>query len=186
MQMRLGGRSVGKTLLILVGFSALLVGFAAVSLKDRRGADPMQGDMPECRRLAMLCDDAALFSLSLPFLFLSIDKSPLIIFSSMHELWHLQTVYYTLGQKTKNSHLSRSLIYYIYGAISINRSHPFCSQKSQNIKNTTSVINSGSLNQTEIIILLNNTLFCLCHVMQFNTPTFEENHWVISLTFYSA
>lgn len=114
-------------LLILISSAALLVGFAAVSLKDRRGAGPTQGDMPECRRLAALCDDAALFPLSLPFLFLSIDKSPLILFNGMRELWHLQTVYYTLGQKTKNSHLSWSLIYYIYGAISINRSHSFCS-----------------------------------------------------------
>jgi len=97
---------MGKMLLILVCVAALLVGFAAVSLKGRRVADRMQGDMPECQRLAMLCDDAALFSLSLPFLFLSIDKSPLIILSGMCELWHLQTVYYTLGQKTKNSHLS--------------------------------------------------------------------------------
>lgn len=108
-----------------------------------------------------------------PFLFLAIDKSPLILFSGMRELWHLQTVYYTLGQKTKNSHLSWSLIYYIYGAISINRSHSFCSQKSQNIKNTPSVINSRSLNQTEIILLYNTSL-CACHFIQFNTPTFQQ------------
>lgn len=69
MQMRLGVGQWAKTLLILISFAALLVGFAAVSLKDRRGAGPTQGDMPECRRLAALCDDAALSpppTLSLP------------------------------------------------------------------------------------------------------------------------
>ncbi len=96
-------------------------------------------DMAECRRLAthhILWWCCTFFPLSLPFLFLSIDKFPPILFSGLHELWHLQTVYYTVGQKTENSHLSRSPIYYIYGTIGINLSHQFCSPKAQNIINT--------------------------------------------------
>lgn len=82
------------------------------------------------------------FFSTLPPLSLSLHwQIPSILFSGLHELWHLQTVYYTVGQKTENSHLSRSPIYYIYGTIGINLSHQFCSPKAQNIINTSWIFN---------------------------------------------
>ncbi len=125
--------SLFRTILILVSVAVLLVGFAAASLKDRRGAGPVTCLNAGAWLPTTFCDDVCHF---FPFLFLSIDKFPPILFSGLHELWHLQTVYYTVGQKTKNSHLSWSPIYYIYGSIGINLSHQFCSHKAQNILNT--------------------------------------------------
>lgn len=133
------------------------MGFAAASLKKNAEANTCLNAgawLP-----TTLCDDVALFFLSLFFLFLSIDKFPSILFSGLHELWHLQTVYYTLGQKTKYSHLSWSPIYYIYGTISINLSHPFSSHKSQNIINTVHL-------QCSVLKLKSNRNHYHCFVIQ--------------------